>query len=229
MSPPSTDPAVIDPASIEAGRIIGLASPLPIENLDTDQIMPKQFLHGIDRTGLAGGVLHDLRFDAGSCPRPDFVLNRPERAATRILVTGANFGCGSSREHAVWGLQQYGIAAVIAPSFGEIFHSNAMNNRLLLVMLPAATVEALMVAVGDIAKARIEIDVERMVVRSTGLTAPFTLAARHRRMFLEGLDLIGMSLQWRDRIDAFAADLQRRRPWLADVAGRTRDRLDQAS
>ena len=118
-------------------RIDGIAAPLPIANLDTDQIMPKQFLHGIDKKGL----LWDLRFTGDGTLRPGFVLNRPGYATTRILLAGPNFGCGSSREHAVWGLQQYGIQAVVASAYGEIFYSNAMNNRLLAVLLPEDQVQ----------------------------------------------------------------------------------------
>ena len=131
-------------------RIIeGRMAPLRIDNLDTDQIMPKQFLWGIDKSGLAKGVFHDLRFDPQGRPRADFVLNRSEHAGTSVIVGGANFGCGSSREHAVWGLQQFGIRAVIAPSFAEIFYSNAMNNQLLLVALPEDQVTTLMKAADD--------------------------------------------------------------------------------
>ena len=106
--------------------IEGIAAVIDIDNLDTDQIMPKQFLRGIDKSGLDKGLLWDLRFDGSGSPRPDFVLNHPAWAQTRILIGGANFGCGSSREYAVWGLQQFGIEAVIAPGFGEIFQSNAV-------------------------------------------------------------------------------------------------------
>ena len=111
--------------------IEGTAVPLPIENLDTDQIMPKQFLRIIDKAGLSKGLLYDLRFDKHGEPLADCVLNQPAYNGARILIGGANFGCGSSREHAAWGLQQYGFDAVIAPSFAEIFYSNAMNNRFL--------------------------------------------------------------------------------------------------
>ena len=115
--------------------IRGRAARLDIANLDTDQIMPKQFLRGIDKAGLDKGVLYDLRFDGQGRLRPDFVLNRPGFAGVDLLLAGANFGCGSSREHAVWGMQQFGFKAVVASSFGEIFYSNAMNNRLLLAMV----------------------------------------------------------------------------------------------
>lgn len=205
--------------------IEGRAAALRIENLDTDQIMPKQFLRGIDKSGLAQGVLHDLRFDAAGRPRPDFVLNRPGYADTRILVGGANFGCGSSREHAVWGLLQFGIRAVVAPSFGEIFYSNAMNNGLLLVMLPQAEVAALMDEADDPGRAPPRIDVEAMTVTSGRGVVRFELSARHRRMVLEGLDVIGLSLTHRQAIEAFTAQHWARHPWMKDVACRTRERL----
>ena len=208
------------------GPVAGIAAALDIANLDTDQIMPKQFLRGIDKAGLDRGLLWDLRFDGDGRPRPDFVLNRPAWAGTRVLVAGPNFGCGSSREHAVWGLQQYGIEAVIAPSFGEIFYSNAMNNRLLLVMLPPADIAALMAAAD--AGERVAIDVGRMTVHAGGLTAPFELSPRHRRMFLEGLDVIGLSLTYRDRIDTFAQAHWAAQPWVRDVARTTRNRLARA-
>ncbi len=209
--------------------IAGRAAAIRIENLDTDQIMPKQFLRGIDKAGLAEGLLYNLRFDGAGQARPDFVLNRPAAAGTRILVGGANFGCGSSREHAVWGLQQYGIEAVIAPSFGEIFYSNAMNNRLLLVMLPEAQIAALMTESEALAEgAQLAIDVEALRLRGAGVDTAFTLSARHRRMFLEGLDVIGLSLSYRQQIDDFAARHWAGQPWVKDVARMTRDRLSVA-
>ena len=211
----------------DAHAIRGKAAALRMDNLDTDQIMPKQFLRGIDKSGLDKGLLYDLRFDAAGQARPDFMLNRPERAGIRILLGGANFGCGSSREHAVWGLQQYGIQAVIAPSFGEIFYSNAMNNRLLLVVLPQETVATLMDATDKDAGSLIGIDLTEMTVSGAGLVTPFSLSERHRRMFLEGLDLIGSSLQYQPQIDAFAAAHWASQPWLKDVARLTRDRLGQ--
>lgn len=209
----------------ETQTVDGRMAPLRIDNLDTDQIMPKQFLWGIDKSGLANGVLHDLRFDPHGKLRPDFVLNRPEHAGTSVLVAGSNFGCGSSREHAVWGLQQFGIRAVIAPSFAEIFYSNAMNNRLLLVALPEAQVDALMKAADDPDRSSVRIDVGTMSVTCGDLSAPFSLSARHRRMFLEGLDVIGLSLTYRDRIEVFSRAHWAKQPWLQDVAGRTARRL----
>lgn len=203
--------------------IEGLAASIRIDNLDTDQIMPKQFLHGIDKAGLDRGLLYDLRFDAEGHARPNFVLNRPAYAATRVLVAGANFGCGSSREHAVWGLQQYGIQAVVAPSFGEIFYSNAMNNRLMLVMLPEDQIAALMADADQ--QGTVRIDVAAMRIHSACVDAPFTLSARHRQMFLEGLDVIGLSLTYQDQINAFAQAHWAQQPWVRDVAALTAARL----
>jgi 3-isopropylmalate/(R)-2-methylmalate dehydratase small subunit len=199
-------------------RIEGRAAALRIENLDTDQIMPKQFLRGIDKQGLKDGLLYDLRFDAQGQPRPDCVLNRESHAGTSILIGGSNFGCGSSREHAVWGLQQFGIRAVVAPSYGEIFHSNAMNNRLLLVTLPADDIARLMDDADDAEGNTITIDVAAQTLRSRSVQARFELLPRHRRMALEGLDSIGLSLAYQAQIAEFARGHWARSPWLKDVA-----------
>ena len=198
--------------------IEGRAAALRIENLDTDQIMPKQFLRGIDKSGLKEGVLYDLRHDATGAVRPDFVLNRPEFADASILIGGSNFGCGSSREHAVWGLQQFGIRAVVAPSYAEIFYSNAMNNRLLLVSLPPETLATLMDLAEDRAGHTVRIDISSQTLRCGPVEARFELMPRHRQMFLEGLDSIGLSLTYHDRIRAFADSHWMRQPWLRNVA-----------
>lgn len=210
---------------IDTVRIEGRAAALRIENLDTDQIIPKQFLRGIDKSGLKDGVLYDLRIDAEGQARPDFVLNRADYAGASILVTGSNFGCGSSREHAVWGLQQFGIRAVIAPSFAEIFYSNAMNNRLLLVSLPHDTIARLMADADDSSGNAIQIDITAQTLRSRSVQAGFDLMPRHRRMFIEGLDNIGLSLTYREQIEAFARSHWTRQPWLQNVAAVTKERL----
>ena len=207
-------------------RIQGRAAALRTENLDTDQIMPKQFLRGIDKSGLKEGLLYDLRFDAQGRPRPDCVLNRADYAGVSVLVGGANFGCGSSREHAVWGLLQFGIRAIVAPSFAEIFHTNAMNNRLLLVALPAAQIAQLMDDADDPAANAVDIDLAAQTLASRSVQAGFALLPRHRRMFLEGLDSIGLSLSYRAQTEAFAQRHWTAQPWLRDVAARTRRRLD---
>jgi 3-isopropylmalate/(R)-2-methylmalate dehydratase small subunit len=206
-------------------RIEGVAAALPAPNLDTDQIMPKQFLRGIDKSGLDKGLLYDLRYDADHQPRTDFVLNRPEYSETSIIVAGSNFGCGSSREHAVWGLQQYGIKAIIASSYGEIFYSNAMNNRLLLVMLPEDVVQQIMADVSNPTTSKVTIDVERMMVGSYSVELPFTLSDRHRHMFLAGLDIIGATMAMATEIKSFQQRHWEERPWLKDVAYATKARL----
>lgn len=201
--------------------IDGQAAALRIENLDTDQIMPKQFLRGIDKSGLKEGLLYDLRFDSQGRARPDFVLNRSSHADASILVAGANFGCGSSREHAVWGLQQFGISAIVASSYGEIFYSNAMNNRLLLVTLEPSEIAKLMDDADDTGENQIHIDIQAQTLRSRKVQASFDLMPRHRQMFLEGLDSIGLSLTYRDKIQNYALDHWARQPWLKDVAAVT--------
>ncbi len=210
----------------ESHLIEGVAAPLPIANLDTDQIMPKQFLRGVDKRGLDQGLLYDLRYDGEGKTRTDFVLNRPEFVDTRVILGGANFGCGSSREHAVWGLLQFGIQAVIASSYGEIFYSNAMNNRLMLVTLDEPEMQALMAAANGDEPLQVAIDVETMKVRAGHLLFDFSLSERHRQMFLNGWDMVGASISHSSQIDAFAQNHWRQQPWLKDVARITRDRLD---
>lgn len=193
----------------------GTAVPLPIDHLDTDQIMPKQFLRIIDKAGLADGLLYDLRFDAHGAPRAECVLNRPAYRGARILVGGVNFGCGSSREHAVWGLRQYGFDAVIAPSFAEIFHANAMNNRLAPIVLPQETVRALAERAVRDPHGRLRIDLnERAVVDADGHAHAFELSPRHARMLIEGVDTIDLTLASLARIEAFEARHFVQRPWV---------------
>ncbi|WP_431287603.1 3-isopropylmalate dehydratase small subunit [Roseateles chitinivorans] len=200
-------------------QVEGRTAALRLENLDTDQIMPKQFLRGIDKSGLRDGLLYDLRFDADGHAREDFVLNKPAYAGVSVLLGGNNFGCGSSREHAVWGLQQAGIRAVIAPGFGEIFYSNAMGNGLLLVALPEADVLRLMAEADHVPGNAVTIDVETLTLRSAGgVEARFDMLPRHQRMLLEGLDAIGLSMTYREQIEAFAKAHWEAQPWVKDVA-----------
>lgn len=204
----------------------GKGAALRIDNLDTDQIMPKQFLRGIDKSGLADGLLYDLRFDTAGSTKQEFVLNRPEHADASILLGGSNFGCGSSREHAVWGLLQYGFRAVIAPSFAEIFYSNAMGNRLLLIPLPVEHVEALMTRSEQGQPPMIVIDVASATVAWDGhAPVAFHISDRYRQMFLEGIDVIGHSLTFKQEILAFAEQHWQRQPWLHDVARRMSARI----
>jgi len=194
--------------------IEGGAVPLPIDNLDTDQIMPKQFLRVIDKAGLADGLLYDLRFDEHGAPRSDCVLNRDDYAGARILIGGANFGCGSSREHAVWGLRQYGFQAVIAPSFAEIFYSNAMNNRLLLVQLERDAIDALLRSAIESPGNLLSIDLERQTVTTAqGERYAYPIGARHKRMVIEGMDTVGLTLDSLAAIEAFERSHFVRHPW----------------
>jgi 3-isopropylmalate/(R)-2-methylmalate dehydratase small subunit len=213
---------------IKNTMIEGIAAPLPIANLDTDQIMPKQFLRGIDKAGLARGVLYDLRFDAQGTARQGFILNEPAYAQAPIILGGANFGCGSSREHAVWGLLQFGVRAVIASSFGEIFYSNAMNNGLMLASVSEHDMQRLLdEAVSSDSPLHLRIDVENLQVVSATGSASFTLSDRHRTMFIDGLDMLGASLLHKREIEAFARRWHDAHPWLKDVAAVTRTRLDR--
>ncbi|MGN6805158.1 MAG: 3-isopropylmalate dehydratase small subunit [Trinickia sp.] len=194
--------------------IQGSALPLPIDNLDTDQIMPKQFLRVIDKAGLADGLLYDLRFDDQGAPRADCVLNQRAYANACILIGGANFGCGSSREHAVWGLQQYGFQAVIAPSFAEIFYSNAMNNRLLLVQLEREAIDALTRSAIESPGASLSIDLEQQTVSSaSGERYAYPIGARHKRMVIDGMDTVDLTLDSLAAIEAFERSHFVRHPW----------------
>jgi 3-isopropylmalate/(R)-2-methylmalate dehydratase small subunit len=212
--------------------IQGQAAAIRIDNLDTDQIMPKQFLRGIDKSGLAQGLLYDLRYDSQGQLKPDFVLNQAKYATSnllnvlKLLIGGSNFGCGSSREHAVWGILQYGIKAIIAPSFAEIFYSNAMGNQLLLVSLPAEQVEQLMQLAEKADAPEIVIDIENLVVTCADLPPMhFQISKRHQEMFLKGVDVVGMSLSYMDDIHAFAKTHWEQQPWLKNIATITRNRL----
>lgn len=209
--------------------IHGRAARLDIANLDTDQIMPKQFLRGIDKQGLDRGVLYDLRFDGEGRERQEFVLNRPGFAGVDVLLAGANYGCGSSREHAVWGMQQFGFRAVVAESFGEIFYSNAMNNRLLLAAVSPEDARLFHAeAAAQETQGRplvLQIDVSVQQVRSAGHSAAFTISPRHRQMFLQGQDWIAASLSHAPQIAEFAQRHWQRQPWLRDVAAAVRARL----
>lgn len=192
----------------------GVAAPLPGANVDTDVIMPKQFLKGLDRSGLARGAFHDLRFDAVGAPRPDFILNRTPWSEAAFLVVGPNFGCGSSREHAVWGLQQLGVRALVGTSFAGIFADNCANNGLLTLSLHQAEVATLLSLVADPARSRLEIDLEMQKVRSAAGPFTFVIDALRRERFLLGLDPIGATLAASDAIRDFELRHFSDHPWL---------------
>lgn len=191
----------------------GIAVPLDPgalrDNVDTDAIIPSREMRSTGRTGLADGLFAPWRYrDADArVPDPDFALNRPEYADAQILAGGANFGCGSSREHAVWALAEYGIRAIIAPSFAPIFHANALRNFLLPVALPYEAVERL-------AGERVTIDLAAQTVASGGRSHDFAIDAEAKRMLAEGLDAIDLTLTQNDEIADWLAADRDRRPWV---------------
>lgn len=195
------------------GRVTGTAAVLPAANIDTDTIMPKQFLKGIDRSGLSVGLFHDLRFTADGAENLDFILSAPEKRGVRVLVTGPNFGCGSSREHAVWGLLQFGVRVVVGTTFGNIFADNAANNGLLLVSLDPAQWEKVADYVGD-GGSQLTIDLGQQRLEGGQLELGFTIEPDVRRMLMFGLDRIGGTLSHADRIRDFEAAYFSKFPWL---------------
>lgn len=196
-------------------KVSGVAVPLPSANIDTDVIMPKQFLKGVDRSGLTEGLFHDLRFDDNARPRPDFILNKPAFRDARFLVVGPNFGCGSSREHAVWGLMQYGFRALIGTSFAGIFFDNCARNGLLAITLDETTMSLVMDAAAARDGAELTIDLESQRITGDDLDVGFDIDPIRRNALLKGLDAIGQTLSFREEILAFQAGHLRDNPWLS--------------
>lgn len=191
-------------------RLVARAAPLPRANIDTDQILPKQFLKTVEREGLARGLFYDFRFDEQGRLRPDFVLNQPRYEEAGILVAGDNFGCGSSREHAPWALMDFGLRCVIAPGFAEIFYNNCFQNGLLPVMLPADEVQTLTREILD-SDRPMTVDLEAQTVTSpSGRILRFDIDADRRRKMLEGLDAIDETLVLAAAIEAYERDHERR-------------------
>ena len=193
------------------------AAPLDIANLDTDQIIPKQFLKTVAREGLGKGLLYDLRFDAAGKPRPDFVLNDPRYAGAGVLICGDNFGCGSSREHAPWALLDYGVRCVNAPSYADIFYANCFQNGLLPIALPEPEVRALMEEARG-GNHLFSVDLRSQTVTApSGRTVRFEINPVLKAKLLEGLDSIGETLQQAETIDQFETRQANERPWLGRV------------
>jgi 3-isopropylmalate/(R)-2-methylmalate dehydratase small subunit len=192
-----------------------VAAPLPVPNIDTDQIIPARFLWRKRGDGWGNLLFKDLRFNDDGSARPEFVLNRPEFREARIVVADRNFGCGSSREHAVWSLYDYGIRAVIAPSFGDIFFNNSFQNGLLPVVLPTAAVEALMAALQHSPGVHVGVDLEAQRVSGPGETLyPFEVDPFRKQCLLAGADEMGFTLGLASDIDAFEVAYERRISWL---------------
>jgi 3-isopropylmalate/(R)-2-methylmalate dehydratase small subunit len=186
-------------------RHTGKAAALPRANVDTDQIIPKQFLKRVERTGFGPSLFHDWRFRPDGSPDPNFELNRPAAQGASILIAGANFGCGSSREHAVWALHQYGFRAILAPSFADIFYANCCQNGLLPVRLSPPEIAELLrrcqAAVGDYL---VTIDLEEQRVDDgCGFRTGFSIERYRREMLLSGLDEVGRTLRLEEQIAAF--------------------------
>jgi 3-isopropylmalate/(R)-2-methylmalate dehydratase small subunit len=185
----------------------GIVVPLDSANVDTDAIIPKQFLQKVNRIGFGKHLFHDWRFldDAGEQPNPEFVLNKPQFAGASILLARENFGCGSSREHAPWALADYGFKTMIAPSFADIFYGNAINNGMVPVRLKEEEVDALFQLVAAQPGIEIEVDLEANQVRAGSLTFGFEIDEFRRYCLLNGLDAIGLTLQHEAAISAFEA------------------------
>ncbi len=196
-------------------KLTGVAAPLPMINVDTDMIIPKQFLKTIKRTGLGKHLFSEMRFDQAGKENPDFVLNKAAYRKATILVTGDNFGCGSSREHAPWALLDYGFRCVIAPNFADIFYNNTFKNGILPIKLPQAEVDKLMDDARRGANATITVDLETQEIRGPdGGVIKFEIDPFRKKCLLEGLDDIGLTLQKGKAIDAFEAKAQEARSWL---------------
>lgn len=197
-------------------QVQGYAAPLLAANIDTDVIMPKQFLKGIDRKGLDRGLFFALRWTAEGQPDPAFILNQAPWDQARFLVVGPNFGCGSSREHAVWGLKQLGIRALIGTSFAGIFYDNCQRNGVLLIELGSAEHARLAAAVQVAHSAAISIDLsEQRIQLASGEAIAFGIDGLRKQALLQGLDAIGSTLQRSEQIRVFEARHLQANPWLA--------------
>ena len=196
--------------------LTGVAAPLPIRNVDTDMIIPKQFLKTIKRTGLGKSLFYEMRYDPATGNEiPDFVLNKPQYRDATILVTGDNFGCGSSREHAPWALLDFGIRCVIAPDFADIFYNNCFKNGILPIKLPQSEVDKLMDDANRGANARLTIDLEKQEIHGPdGGTIKFDLDPFRKHCLLNGLDNIGLTLEKGKSISSFETSTASTRPWL---------------
>jgi 3-isopropylmalate/(R)-2-methylmalate dehydratase small subunit len=184
----------------------GLVIPLDRANVDTDQIIPKQFLKRIERTGYGPFLFNDWRYDSAGAPKPDFILNREPYTHGSILLAGKNFGCGSSREHAAWALNDFGIHVVIAESFADIFHTNAANNGLLTVALPEAEMTKLFARAAAQPNYELTVNVETLTVSDeTGWSVSFPLDSFRQHCLLNGLDQIGITLQKEQSITDYEA------------------------
>ena len=196
-------------------KLSGIAAPLKLVNIDTDMIIPKQFLKTIKRSGLGVNLFDEMRYDDDRNEIETFVLNQPAYRNAQILVTGENFGCGSSREHAPWAIADFGITCVIAPSYADIFYSNCFKNGILPIALPQEQIDVLMLDAEKGANARIEIDLESQTITSSdGEVFSFDVDAFKKYCLMNGLDDIGLTMEKVTSIDTFEAAAATSRPWV---------------
>ncbi|SMG14388.1 3-isopropylmalate dehydratase small subunit [Paracoccus sp. J56] len=195
--------------------LTGIAAPMPLVNIDTDMIIPKQFLKTIHRSGLGKNLFDEMRYNPDGTEIADFVLNQPAYRSAEIIVAGDNFGCGSSREHAPWALLDFGIRAVISTSFADIFYNNCFKNGILPIVMPQEAVDVLMEDARKGANARMTIDLENQTVTtSDGQSFGFDIDPFRKHCLLNGLDDIGLTMEKSTSIDTFEAQMQQSRPWV---------------
>ncbi|MFC3167145.1 MULTISPECIES: 3-isopropylmalate dehydratase small subunit [Paracoccus] len=195
--------------------LTGIAAPMPLVNIDTDMIIPKQFLKTIQRSGLGVNLFDEMRYDRDGNELPDFVLNQPAYRQAEIIVAGDNFGCGSSREHAPWALLDFGIRCVISTSFADIFFNNCFKNGILPVVLPQEAVDALMEDARKGANARMTVDLENQTVTtSDGVSFAFEVDPFRKHCLLNGLDDIGLTMEKAPAIQSFESQMAQARPWV---------------
>ena len=193
----------------------GVAAPFPMINCDTDRIIPARFLKTIKRIGLGVNLFNDVRYNDDGSEVVDFVLNEPAYREAKFLVAGANFGCGSSREHAPWALSDFGIRCVIAPSFADIFYNNSFKNGMLLIILPQETIDKLMLDAENGENARLSVDLElQQITRPDGEVISFKIEPFKKHCLLNGLDDIGLTMQKEDKITKFEDSAKVLQPWL---------------
>ena len=196
-------------------KVDGVAAPLPILNVDTDMIIPKQFLKTIKRTGLGKNLFDEMRFTIDGDEIADFVLNKPQYRNAQILVAGDNFGCGSSREHAPWAIADFGIKVIISTSFADIFYNNCFKNGILPIKLSQGDVDKLMEDAERGANATVSVDLETQEIKGPdGGTIKFDVDAFRKHCLLEGLDDVGLTLQKEEKITAFEKTRSTEQPWL---------------
>ena len=194
--------------------LTAIAAPLPIQNIDTDMIIPKQFLRTIKRTGLGVNLFNDMRYAEDGTEKSDFILNRAPYNKAEILIAGDNFGCGSSREHAPWALLDFGLICVIAPSYADIFYNNSFKNGILPITLPKDQVDALIARTTEEPGASVNVDLDKQTVSSGNLSFTFEIDAFRKHCLLNGLDDIGLTMEKAKNISSYEDKIKNERAWI---------------